>query len=115
MHDPRMDPRNVRRLHARRRLRRQRFAAAFGTIVAAIAVGAALSGIGLTIPGHAALVRGEPGDGKPNPSASQTFDIVASGDLLIHGPVWERAKAVGHDRYDFRPTAPREEQWTIVG
>ena len=103
MHDSRMDPRIMRRLHARRRLHRQRFAAALGTILAAIALGAALSGISLTIPGHAALVRGEPGDGKPAPSAGETFDIVASGDLLIHGPVWERAKALGHGRYDFRP------------
>jgi hypothetical protein len=22
---------------------------------------------------------------------------------------------LGKDRYDFRPTAPREEQWTILG
>jgi hypothetical protein len=33
----------------------------------------------------------------------QTFDIVASGDLLIHGPVWQRALANGGGRYDFRP------------
>jgi hypothetical protein len=33
----------------------------------------------------------------------QTFDIVASGDLLIHSPVWQRAYANGNGRYDFRP------------
>src|SRR4051812_31127547 len=29
--------------------------------------------------------------------------IAASGDFLIHQPVWERARADGHGRYDFRP------------
>jgi len=33
----------------------------------------------------------------------QTFDIVASGDLLIHAPVWQRASAVAHGHSDFRP------------
>jgi hypothetical protein len=33
----------------------------------------------------------------------QTFDIVASGDLLIHGPVWQRAYLNGRGHYDFRP------------
>jgi poly-gamma-glutamate capsule biosynthesis protein CapA/YwtB (metallophosphatase superfamily) len=37
----------------------------------------------------------------------QTFDIVASGDLLIHAPVWQRASALGHGRYDFRPLLAR--------
>jgi hypothetical protein len=40
------------------------------------------------------------GGGPPRP---QTFDIVASGDLLIHGPVWQRAYANGNGLYDFRP------------
>jgi hypothetical protein len=37
------------------------------------------------------------------PPRVKTFDIVASGDLLIHGPVWQRAYANGNGRYDFRP------------
>jgi poly-gamma-glutamate capsule biosynthesis protein CapA/YwtB (metallophosphatase superfamily) len=32
-----------------------------------------------------------------------TFDIVASGDLLIHAPVWQRAYRNGGGHYDFRP------------
>ena len=39
----------------------------------------------------------------PTPgSGPRTFDIVASGDLLIHGPVWQAAAAEGGG-YDFRP------------
>ena len=41
------------------------------------------------------------------------FTIEASGDLLIHSLVWERALALGGDDYDFaplfdeiRPTSP---------
>lgn len=37
----------------------------------------------------------------------QTFDIVASGDLLVHAPVWQRASALGQGRYDFRPLLAR--------
>jgi poly-gamma-glutamate synthesis protein (capsule biosynthesis protein) len=36
-----------------------------------------------------------------------TFDIVASGDLLIHSPVYKRARTLGHGRYDFRPMLAR--------
>jgi capsule synthesis protein PGA_cap len=49
----------------------------------------------------AVIGRGEvAGGGPPRP---QTFDIVASGDLLIHSPIWQRAYANGNGRYDFRP------------
>ena len=37
----------------------------------------------------------------------KTFDIVASGDLLIHSPVFDRALALGRGRYDFRPMLVR--------
>jgi hypothetical protein len=37
----------------------------------------------------------------------KTFDIVASGDLLIHRPVFDRARELGHGRYDFRPMLAR--------
>ncbi|MCW2991171.1 MAG: poly-gamma-glutamate synthesis protein involved in capsule biosynthesis [Solirubrobacterales bacterium] len=33
--------------------------------------------------------------------------IVASGDFLIHQPVWDRALALGHGHYDFRPLFAR--------
>jgi Bacterial capsule synthesis protein PGA_cap len=49
----------------------------------------------------APVSRGEP------PPPAKTFDIVASGDLLIHSPVYERAWALGHGRYDFRPMLAR--------
>ncbi|MFL5845100.1 MAG: CapA family protein [Solirubrobacteraceae bacterium] len=32
-----------------------------------------------------------------------TLHIAATGDFLIHQPVWDRALALGHGRYDFRP------------
>ena len=41
--------------------------------------------------------------GGAGPPRVKTFDIVASGDLLIHSPVWQRAYANGNGRYDFRP------------
>jgi Bacterial capsule synthesis protein PGA_cap len=37
----------------------------------------------------------------------KTFDIVASGDLLIHSPVFDRALALGGGHYDFRPMLVR--------
>ena len=40
-------------------------------------------------------------------SPPTTFDIVASGDLLIHRPVFDRARALGHGRYEFRPMLVR--------
>ena len=36
-------------------------------------------------------------------AAPRTLTIVATGDLLIHQPVWARAYANGGGRYDFRP------------
>jgi poly-gamma-glutamate synthesis protein (capsule biosynthesis protein) len=45
-----------------------------------------------------------------SPSASPSpqpvvddFTIVASGDLLIHSPIYDRALTLGHGHYDFRP------------
>jgi poly-gamma-glutamate capsule biosynthesis protein CapA/YwtB (metallophosphatase superfamily) len=42
---------------------------------------------------------------RPRPAARASFDIVASGDILIHGPV--AAAAWRRDRYDFRPLFAR--------
>ena len=102
---PSLDPTRIeRRRRKRRRLRRQRTAAGLGTLAAAAVLGLVLSGLDLTLSGRAALIRN--GHAAAAPSADRrvrTFDIVASGDLLIHGPVWQRAAALGHGRYDFRP------------
>jgi Bacterial capsule synthesis protein PGA_cap len=70
-------------------------------------LGAGLTGLGATLAGAR-----QPGYDKHAGAAAaaggvRTFDIVASGDLLIHGPVWQRAAALGHGRYDFRPLLAR--------
>jgi hypothetical protein len=49
----------------------------------------------------AVIGAGEVGGGKQ--PRVQTFDIVASGDLLIHAPIWQRAYQNGGGQYDFRP------------
>ena len=53
--------------------------------------------------GKAAAPRAEAAQPRTTAPRPWTFDIVASGDLLIHEPVYERALALGHGRYDFRP------------
>jgi poly-gamma-glutamate capsule biosynthesis protein CapA/YwtB (metallophosphatase superfamily) len=45
-------------------------------------------------------VRGQSAAGA---TAPRTLTIVATGDLLVHQPVWARAYANGGGRYDFRP------------
>jgi Bacterial capsule synthesis protein PGA_cap len=50
-----------------------------------------------------AAVAGGGGKEVPDEPRVQTFDIVASGDLLIHAPVWQRAYRNGNGRPDFRP------------
>ena len=95
-----------RRALARRRVRNQRLAAVFGALAVAAALVAALTVISSPLSGHAAIA-GDGGPPEPSPAGEQTFDIVASGDLLIHGPVWQRAAALGHGHYDFRPLLAR--------
>jgi len=42
------------------------------------------------------------------------FTVEASGDLLIHSPVWERAQELGGgNRYDFAPLFARGNRFTI--
>lgn len=68
-------------------------------LVAAVAV------VALAVPASGLAVLA-PGGGDDLGSATQDvrkLTIVASGDLLIHQPVWARALANGGDRYDFRP------------
>ena len=55
----------------------------------------------------ALLLLGAPVSRGETPPAVKTFDIVASGDLLIHLPVYEHARVLGHGRYDFRPMLAR--------
>src|SRR5947209_7780654 len=46
-----------------------------------------------------------------SPSATPGFTLVATGDLLIHGPVAKRALSNGHGkRYDFTPMLTKVRQ-----
>jgi poly-gamma-glutamate capsule biosynthesis protein CapA/YwtB (metallophosphatase superfamily) len=52
----------------------------------------------------AALALALPTAGATAPGAPTALTVSASGDLLIHGPVFQKARAYGHGRrYDFRP------------
>jgi poly-gamma-glutamate capsule biosynthesis protein CapA/YwtB (metallophosphatase superfamily) len=45
-----------------------------------------------------------PGAAVATPPAGTRLTVAASGDFLIHSPVWARARAYGHGRrYEFRP------------
>ncbi|HEY3106888.1 MAG TPA: CapA family protein [Gaiellaceae bacterium] len=99
--------RSERRALARRRLRNQRLAVSLGALAVAAALVAALTGISSPLAGHAAISPKGNAHADASPRQEQTFDIVASGDLLIHAPVWQRARALGHGRYDFRPLLAR--------
>jgi hypothetical protein len=101
------EARELRRRPARRRLWRQRVVALASLLLGLTALAAALAGLGVPMAGHAALEAGPGKRAPPHPAEVRTFDIVASGDLLIHSPVWNRAKALGRGRYDFRPLLAR--------
>jgi hypothetical protein len=88
-------------------VRRRRVATGLGGLAAAALLGLALSGFDATRPVHAAVAREGNGVAAASTGSVQTFDIVASGDLLVHAPVWQRASALGHGRYDFRPLLAR--------
>jgi poly-gamma-glutamate capsule biosynthesis protein CapA/YwtB (metallophosphatase superfamily) len=101
---PHVDPvRIARRRLRRRQLRRQRTAAGLSALAAAAVLGIAASGLDLTLSSHSALAWDGHAAASGSAGSAQTFDIVASGDLLVHGPVWQRAAADGHGSYDFRP------------
>lgn len=90
-----------RRRKRQRDVRRRRAVAGALTVFVVSAVAVALvSGAGGDL---SAAVIGAGADSGPAKPRVQTFDIVASGDLLIHSPVWQRAYANGNGRYDFRP------------
>jgi len=62
-----------------------------------------LSGIDFALSGRAATAPDTRPHAATAPSAIvETFDIVASGDLLVHAPVWQAASKPGGG-YDFRP------------
>jgi poly-gamma-glutamate capsule biosynthesis protein CapA/YwtB (metallophosphatase superfamily) len=95
-----------RRRLKRRRLRRQRTAAGLGSLAAVAILGVGISGIDFALSGRA-VAQNNPRITAPAPgSGPRTFDIVASGDLLIHGPVWQAAARPGGG-YDFRPLFAR--------
>lgn len=71
-----------------------------GTVPFAVAL--ALVAVAAPAPGSAAVaVSGT--ESVPGETAVREVTIVASGDLLVHQPVWARALANGGGRYDFRP------------
>jgi hypothetical protein len=102
-----IDPARIeRRRLRRRRVRRQRTATGVVVLAVAVVLGLTVGGIDLVLSGQAALVGHREARAAPSADVVRTFDIVASGDLLIHGPVWQRA-ALGDGRYDFRPLLAR--------
>jgi poly-gamma-glutamate capsule biosynthesis protein CapA/YwtB (metallophosphatase superfamily) len=68
---------------------------------------AVVAGLSSPLAGRAALAPDIHAKPQVSAPSEQTFDIVASGDLLVHGPVWQRAAMLGHGRYDFRPLLAR--------
>lgn len=77
-----------------------------------LAVAALLAGCGASdeIAGErvAAVVTGTLPTTAPTPLPDTIrFTVAASGDFLIHQPVWDRARAAGGGRYDFRPLFAR--------
>jgi Bacterial capsule synthesis protein PGA_cap len=99
---PPVEPWRLERRRQRRRdVRRRRLTAGAltGLVVASITF-ALVSGTGGKV---RAAVAGAGGTEQPAEPKVQTFDIVATGDLLIHAPVWQRAYRNGNGRPDFRP------------
>jgi Bacterial capsule synthesis protein PGA_cap len=90
-----------RRRQQRQAVRRRRFVAGTltGLTVAAVTF-AFVSGSGGKV---RAAVAGSGGKEVADEPRVQMFDIVASGDLLVHAPVWQRAYRNGGGRPDFRP------------
>jgi poly-gamma-glutamate capsule biosynthesis protein CapA/YwtB (metallophosphatase superfamily) len=62
----------------------------------------ACASLAAAAPGGAALLIADR-ESQASEAATRTVTIVATGDLLIHQPVWARALANGRGGYDFRP------------
>ena len=88
---------------------RKRVAEALAAVGAIVLVWSLVLGIGAKrVAETPSVVRTVLIPGSPSPSLSRApvvddFTIVASGDLLIHSPIYQRALALGHGHYDFRP------------
>jgi Bacterial capsule synthesis protein PGA_cap len=75
----------------------------FGSLAAVAILGLSVTGMDFALSGRDAhAVHNPVVAGPPAGSAPRAFDIVASGDLLIHSPVWQAAARPGGG-YDFRP------------
>jgi hypothetical protein len=100
---PPVEPWRLERRRQRRHdVRRRRLVAGTLTgIVVALVTFALVSGTGGKV--RAAVAGAGGGPAEPDEPKVQTFDIVATGDLLIHAPVWQRAYRNGNGRPDFRP------------
>lgn len=100
---PPVEPWRLERRRQRRHdVRRRRLVAGTLTgIVVASVTFALVSGTGGKV--RAAVAGAGGGPAKPDEPKVQKFDIVATGDLLIHAPVWQRAYRNGNGRPDFRP------------
>jgi poly-gamma-glutamate capsule biosynthesis protein CapA/YwtB (metallophosphatase superfamily) len=91
------------RRQRRQRLRGERTAAGLSGLAAVAILGVGLSGIDFALSGRAATApETRPHAPAAPPPIVETFDIVASGDLLVHAPVWQAASKPGGG-YDFRP------------
>jgi hypothetical protein len=100
---PPVEPWRLERRRQRRRdVQRRRLVAGAvtGLVVASVTFGL-VSGTGGKV--RAAVAGAGGGPAEPDEPEVQTFDIVATGDLLIHAPVWQRAYRNGNGRPDFRP------------
>jgi hypothetical protein len=85
---------SVQAPHARARIRRRRWLAG-GTLAIAAAIGFALGLMAARGPDHVIVRRVAVAARRAEFIKPVTFTVEASGDLLIHSPVWEQALADG--------------------
>jgi poly-gamma-glutamate capsule biosynthesis protein CapA/YwtB (metallophosphatase superfamily) len=103
------EERQRRRVRRSAATARRRWAAVAGVLVVAIAA-AASGAVVASGPASRHLTRGAAARNRPAGEGVRghihpvVFTVEASGDLLIHSPVWERAQELGGgNRYDFAP------------
>jgi poly-gamma-glutamate capsule biosynthesis protein CapA/YwtB (metallophosphatase superfamily) len=79
------------------------FVSAFG-LVACVLVCVALGGPTVAQGQDRLALAGVVPLAQPNPAASPVrLTIEVNGDILVHAPVWQRARADGHGHFDFAP------------